>query len=501
MKRAAIYARYSSDNQREESISAQIYECEQYAKKNELIIVNVYTDEAKSGTSDDRPGFQKMIDDAEKNLFDVLLVHKLDRFARDRYDSVIYKRALRNQDISLISVTQPLDDSPESIILESLLEGMDEYYSRNLARESMKGLKENARNCLFNGGRPPLGYDIDPETKKYIINESEAFLVQKIFELYDQGLGYDKIITYLNGTGCKTKFNRPFSKTSLSSILKNEKYIGVYVFNRTAGRKNGKRNNNKSKPESEIIRIPDGVPRIIDQDLWDRVQAKLKARKHPANRARLKAKVNYLLSGKIFCGKCGSPMVGNTCRNGKVYSYYECNLNDRQRQCNAKRIRKEQIELIVLSKIEEEIFSNIPLLLENLNKMAAEKNNSFGKELNFLQKEISSTQKKLTNILQAIEDGAYSKLLFEQLTKHEERLSELNNQIDTLNTRKKSVIISEEMLTELICVAKEKLYSNNDDQATKALIQQFVDKVIITENQAEIHLNLILDASGVGDGT
>jgi site-specific DNA recombinase len=148
----AIYARYSSDNQREESIDAQVFEIKEYACTNGISTVKIYTDEARSATTDNRPGFLQMIDDAKKGLFDVLLIHKLDRFARNRYDSAFYKRELKKAKVKLISVTERLDDSPESVILESILEGMAEYYSKNLAREAMKGLKENARSCKHNGG-------------------------------------------------------------------------------------------------------------------------------------------------------------------------------------------------------------------------------------------------------------------------------------------------------------------------------------------------------------
>ena len=130
--KAAIYARYSSDNQREESIEAQVRAIKEYADKNGIIITKVYTDEAKSATTDNRPKFLEMIKDSEFRLFDAVIVHKLDRFSRDRYDSAYYKRVLKKNGVRLISVLEHLDDSPESIILESVLQGMAEYYSKNL---------------------------------------------------------------------------------------------------------------------------------------------------------------------------------------------------------------------------------------------------------------------------------------------------------------------------------------------------------------------------------
>jgi len=163
--RAAIYARFSSDNQRDESIDAQLRAIRDYAKKNDVVIVAEYVDRAKSATTDNRPEFLQMIEDSKKGQFDVVLVHKLDRFARNRQDSIGYRMELKRYGVSLVSILEYLDESPESIILESVLEAMAEYYSKNLSREVRKGMNENALKGLHTGGLPPLGYDVDPETK------------------------------------------------------------------------------------------------------------------------------------------------------------------------------------------------------------------------------------------------------------------------------------------------------------------------------------------------
>ena len=183
---AAIYVRFSSNHQREESIDAQIRAAKQFAKNNDMKITKIYTDKAQSATTSDRPGFLKMIKDSKENIFDKVIVHKLDRFARNRYDSAVFKRKLRENEVELISVLENFDDSPESIILESVLEGMNEYYSANLAREVSKGMKENAMQCKHNGGRPPLGFDV-ADDKTYKINEADAAKVRLIFKMYAAG--------------------------------------------------------------------------------------------------------------------------------------------------------------------------------------------------------------------------------------------------------------------------------------------------------------------------
>ena len=156
MKTAVAYARFSSDNQREESIAAQLRAIREYAARNGIEIVRTYTD--------DRPGFQRMIADLRNGLrLDLVLVHKLDRFARNRYDGAVYRREIQKAGARLVAVDQPLDDSPEAVLLESLLEGLAEYYSKNLAREVMKGMREMALQAKHTGGIPPLGYDVGPD--------------------------------------------------------------------------------------------------------------------------------------------------------------------------------------------------------------------------------------------------------------------------------------------------------------------------------------------------
>ena len=208
----------------------------QFCRQQHWQVVATYTDEARSATTDNRPQFQKMIADSSKGMFDIVLVHKLDRFSRDRYDSAIYKKRLKKNNVQLCSVLERIDDSPESIMMESVLEGMAEYYSRNLGREVMKGMKETALQCKHTGGCPPLGYDVG-EDRKLIINKHEAEAVKIIFEMYAEGHGYGAIIACLNEHGYTTKRGHIFGKNSLYEILSNEKYTGVFVFNRAASKK------------------------------------------------------------------------------------------------------------------------------------------------------------------------------------------------------------------------------------------------------------------------
>jgi len=357
--KAVIYARFSSDNQREESITAQVRACSEYAQRQGYSIEKVYTDEARYATTDDRPGFLQMIEEVKNKAVQAnfLLVHKLDRFARNRYDSAFYRRELRQAGVRLESALEHLDDSPESILMESVIEGMAEYYSRNLAREVMKGLKETALQGKHNGGKPPQGYDVDSEGK-YIVNETEARAVKTIFEMYSTGKSYGNIIDTLNSCGYKTKAGFNFGKNSLHEILHNKKYIGTYTFNRSAAKKDGSRNNHLNKSQEDIIEIPDALPLIIEKETFSLVQERMnKNRKSPA---RSKAKANYLLSGLIWCGECDHRMTGNSSsyltKKSKEYKksfYYNCNYGNRTKSCTNEKINKETAENFVLAEMEK----------------------------------------------------------------------------------------------------------------------------------------------------
>ena len=304
--RAVIYARFSSDMQREESIEAQVRAIRQYAEQNSIIIVGEYFDRAKSGTSSDRAEFQRLLSEATKREFDLVLVHKVDRFARNRQDSMGAKMHLKRYGVTVIAVAQPYDtESPEGMMMEAMLEAFAEYYSRNLASEVEKGKRENALKGLHVGGTPPLGYDLDRETMKLVLNEHEADAVRLIFQLALEGDGYTEIVRELRAKGYKTKRGQDFGKTSLFSILKNEKYTGVYIYSKSAPKDiDGKRNGHRYKDENEIIRVEGAVPQIVSREDFDKMQKLMATRKKRAGA--FSAKETYLLSGKIVCGECDS---------------------------------------------------------------------------------------------------------------------------------------------------------------------------------------------------
>ncbi|MDE5859630.1 MAG: recombinase family protein, partial [Oscillospiraceae bacterium] len=300
--RSVIYARYSCDNQREESIEGQLRECKDFVERKGYTLVGSYIDRAVSAKTDNRPEFQRMVKESSGGLFDVVIVWKLDRFARNRYDSAHYKAVLRKNGVKVISATEAISEGAEGIILESVLEGYAEYYSAELSEKVTRGMTENALKCQFNGGGVTIGYTVD-ENKNYHLDPLVAPFVKDAFEMYAGGKTVKEIVTYLNGKGVRSSHGKPMSKTSVTALLKNVKYKGQYKYR-------------------DII-IDDGVPRIVNDELFQLAQERLV--KNQYSRSRFKAKVEYFLSTKLFCGECGSLMVGDsgTSRNGRKYNYYK----------------------------------------------------------------------------------------------------------------------------------------------------------------------------------
>lgn len=494
--RAALYARFSSDNQREESIDAQLRAMREYCKRNKVVIANEYCDHARSATTDDRPEFQKMIQESKNCEFDIVIVHKLDRFSRDRYDSAYYKRELKKCGVSLISVLENLDDSPESIILESVLEGMSEYYSRNLAREVMKGMRESALKCRSVGGYAPFGYKINPETKRYEIEENEVDAVKMIFDKVLEGVGYGDIINSLNSMGYLTRGGKPFGKNSLHEILRNEKYRGVYIFNRADSKDvNRKRNNHRNKSPEDMIRIEGGVPRIIEDDVWEGVQAILRSRtKHRTGNNT--AKETYLLTGKIICGECGHSFTGVRHFNGRnknKYVCYQCSNRKRtvSRACRNKEIRREYLETFIMQEISKIIFDemNAEKVVEEYYKYHTTFDEESVNTLKQLNGSLEILNKKIDNIVAAVANTGSSALL-SSLQNFENEREKIKMQMAEVEKQSKAQTVTEAMV-ELAYEYAKGMYRSGDKELYRQLINLYVEKVIVYYDHVEFYLNTL----------
>ena len=378
---AVIYARYSSSGQREESIEGQIRECREFAGRNGLTVVGEYVDKALTGRTDKRPDFQRMLRDSERGIFKAVICWKMDRFARNRYDSAMYKYKLKKNGVRIFYAKESIPDGPEGIILESVMEGYAEYYSENLSQNIRRGYYDSAME-LKTLGRKVLGLRKGPDGR-FEIDPATAPVVRRIFEEYAAGEKAKDIINRLNEEGYRTVKGGLFNKNSIRRILQNEKYIGVY--------------------EYKDIRVEDGIPAIITRDLFDKCQAMLQ-RHHRAPAA--KRDTSFLLTSKIFCGHCGEPMTGDggTGKSGKVYYYYTCN-GRRQHKCKKERVSKDWIEQVVIEQLVTLVHSDafINEVADRCMKyQEKEKDDSALRALETRQRE---NEKAINNMLAAIEAG------------------------------------------------------------------------------------------------
>ncbi len=493
--RAALYARFSSDNQREESIEAQLRAMHDYCKRNGVAIVEEYCDRARSATTDDRPEFLNMISNSKDGSFDVVVVHKLDRFSRIRYDSAYYKRELKKNGVTLISVLENLDDSPESIILESVLEGMSEYYSKNLGREVMKGMKESARQCRYTGGHVPYGFKVNKETYKFEIEEREAEAVRMIFQGVCDGLGYAEIIDKLNYLGFRNKAGRPFVKNSITEMLRNEKYRGVYIFNRAAAKTPmGTRNHHRSKPEEEMIRIEGGMPRIIDDETFYKVSSIIKSRCHRTTNK--SAKEQYLLTGKVVCGYCGSAYTGNCSYNGRnktKHVTYKCGSKVKRGElhCDGKDINRSYLENFVVEQMSRIIFSEkrIPEILAGYEQAMSSLNSQSNSQLIALRQQQQGIQMKIDNIISVIAQSGSPSLLG-TLDSLEAELSQINERIEEQEQSCGYKFIDRKKVVDAYRKAQQMFIDGTLPQR-RQLINLYVNKVIVYNEYVRIELNSI----------
>lgn len=481
----------------DESIDAQIRAIEEYADKNDIKIVNKFIDRAKSATSDKRPAFQEMIKycEADNTGISMVIVHKLDRFSRDKYDSAMYKQKLKVKGIRVVSVLENLDNSPESLILESVIEGMAQYYSANLAREVAKGQKENALKALHNGGDAPLGYDVAFD-KTYLVNEEEAQAVKIIFDMYVNGYSYSNIIDKLNDLGYKTKRGNKFGKNSLHGILSNEKYTGVYVFNKTQRKGvNGKRNGHKQKSDDEIIKVEGGMPQIIDREVFLQAQEMMQKRKKAPGSH--KATTLYLLTGLIRCGECGHAMQGNRRKDkyGNDYISYRCGCRKQKRDCKNKEIKRDYLEEFVLTELEKHVLNDeaIPVLSKALNERLKTKSNDNHEMLTNLRNKLEKVNKEIENILNAIMSGIVNNVLKNKLDELEKVKLNLELKINELSVESDDVVsvdITEDQIRSMFGKFKDFVLTRNLPECKK-FIGDYIKEVIVYKDHIEVVFNVV----------
>lgn len=451
-----IYARFSSHSQAETSIEGQLKVCYEYAKRSGYTVVAEYIDRALSGTNDNRPEFKRMIEDSSKRHFQAILVYQLDRFTRNRYDSATYKARLKKNGVKVISARETISEDASGILMEALLEGMAEYYSAELSQKIKRGMNLKAEKCLYTGGRVALGYRVNSD-KTFSIDEVSAPVVQKIFEMYASGSTVANINQYLNNQQIKTIRGVAFNKNSLRILLQNKRYIGIFTYkgNEIAG----------------------GIPRIISDELFYKVGIIMEQNKKAPARAR--AKEEYLLTTKLFCGHCREMMTGSsgTSATGKIYHYYTCG-GVKKKLCHKKQVSKEWVENLVISHCKEILTDeNIDIIASAVVSVCdKDRDNS---NIKRLEKLLKDNEKATNNLLNALEAGQVIEEITNRIQARKAEHKELEKQIAL-----EEVGLVKTTAKEVKFFLKQLQKGNiNDIQNRKALITIFVNAVYLYDDK------------------
>lgn len=474
-KIAVVYARYSSHGQTEQSIEGQIAAAQAYAKAKGYTIIREYIDRAMTGRNDNRDEFQRMLSDTAKGQFSVIIVWKVDRFGRNREEITFNKHRCKQHGVRVEYVAESLPDTAEGVILESVLEGMAEYYSLQLSQNVRRGMLESAKKHKAIGGHIPLGLKVDKDNN-YIIDEKTAPTVRMVFQMYSEGKTVSEILAQLNSMGLKTAEGNAFNKNSLTVMLKNEKYIGTYRF-------------------KDLINDPDVIPAIIDKGIFNRVQTMLRV-----NRRKPSRKWNYsdfLLTDKLFCGKCGSAMSGESgiSKGGTKYCYYGCVGRRKNHVCTKRPVRQGKIEELVLTQLQT-IVENDALLnhIANCTWEYYVEQDERQDKLRSIQAEIDTTEKAIANLLKVLERGIVSDATVN-------RLEELENK----NTALKTALASAQLEGGFHVTKEEieyflhqfKKMDFTDRECQQRLVNTFVNAIFVYDDKIHIAFNWSGDSATI----
>ena len=467
IKTAALYVRYSSASQSEQSIEGQVRVCTEFCDRNNIRIVETYADRATSASKDieKRTEFLRMIKDSEKHPWDAVIVYKLDRFARNRYDSANYKYRLKKNGIQLISATENISQDPEGIILESVLEGMAEFYSAELGQKIHRGMRESAFKNQYIGGTIPFGYKI--ANKKYVIDEETAPFVREAFQRFVAGETIASICRSFNARGIRTVKNAKFGRSSFARLFRNEKYIGVYKYRDYQS---------------------NAIPPIIDKDTWNKTQMKLKEIKTPGQ---YKATLNYLLSGKMYCGRCGNRMVaGKTTKPKGDFAYYTCRgKRTVQNDCKMRNIRKDFVEGLVLQDALSLLTNETIELLADTAMRENQHELETTTNIPAIKSRLSVINGSLENILKAIEIGSAPDTLVARMVELEKEKKELDAE---LKKEEKDIPIIVDKYHIIHWLQSLRSGDINDENFQKQLIDLFVNSVTVWDEPDPGHYTITI---------
>ncbi len=491
-KLAVSYARYSSVAQQNGySIQAQQAAIEQYAKANNITIVRQFVDEAKTGTTDRRDELHEMMKFlCDNDDIELLLCHKRDRLFRNRRQMNRYLSELDDLGVEFLAVAQQYGNKKEGILLDAINDGMAEFYSANLAEEVMKSLILLAKECRHTGGNPPFGLSVAPD-KSYEINSLEAPIVRELFERYASGESLNAIQKSFSEKGYTTRSGKPWSKCGMHDLLRNEKMCGTYIYNRRVSKSSkGHCNSHKSKADDDIVRVPNGIPAIVDQETFKKVQERMDKNKHKAGA--FKAKQPYLLTGKIKCGICGYRYQGNSRsgKNSRVYTSYRCGNREQTKTCTNPEIERTHLEKYIVEKLkkllfQKEIMNQVKKHLVAYRKSCDESANETLKQQ---QKRLSGIEKQIQNLTFAISQGMFSPSMKEKMNELETAKEKTAAEIAQYKRQNSIIEITDEELAVAMNQLDSYILENSDSYEVQKFIDQFVEQITVYPTYIEVTL-------------
>lgn len=477
-RRAAVYIRYSSENQRDGySVEYQLDECKKYINEHGFSFEKAYIDEAVSGKStNNREAFFSLLSDVKNGLYDVVIVYKYSRFARNLMEATLYRQQIEKNGAKLISAMERIDDStPEGRMMRNIIMTMDEYYSDNLSTFVQSSMYTAAKQGKYLGGNPPYGFQIS-ENGEFIENKSEADIVRRVFALRAAGAMPADILRIFLDEGIRGRGGKPFTQQLLNKIVRSEKYIGTYKY--------------KVKGYDPVY-IENAFAPIVDKKTWDAVQIAIdKNAKKTAPKGRARKNV-YPLTGKIFCACCGEPFTGNNKGNG--IAYYTCRGQDKLHICKNGSVLKPVLEDYVFGKIKELILSEnhvdeiARIVLDTLDSSAADDN--IEADIKALKKEKAAIERKLENLLDLMLDGSISKeLLTRKSDGLQAELKAIDKELKAKEFTASTAVTYDGIRAFLLDMVKQ--LETADDNVKKAIAAQFVDKIIVNKDDVTVRLTV-----------
>lgn len=464
-QQAVIYARYSSHAQKDVSIEQQVEECKDFAKKQGLQVSRVYADRHLSGRSDRRPEFQRMMRDAKKSQFDVIIAYKSNRMSRRMLHALSYEEELERQGVRVAYAKEEFGDNAAGRFALRMMMNMNQFYSENMSEDILRGMMDNAQQCKVNSGAIPLGYR-KGEDGRFALDEKAVPVVQEIFERVARGDTYAEIAADLNARRIRTVRGNEWNKSSFHVMLKNERYLGIYIYNG--------------------VRIEGGMPAIISQEVFDQVQDQLKRKRATRSQNRWQ-KSDYLLTGKLYCGHCLSPMVGysGTSMTKATHYYYVCQKRNLEKACHKKNVRKNAAERLVANAIRQYILVDDTIEWIADNAMKYQKEMKASSAVKETEAELAEVKRQLANLVNAVANGIFNDTTQERMLALEEDQRQITRRLET-EKRTLPTFTREQVLAWLNSYRTRKV---DDPGFRKELFDTFLEAAYLYDDRLRLVFN------------